>query len=168
MLHTIHTQCVGFVRTRPNRTTVLYNGADVDGVCGRLSWPTKFGIFLNRVGKVRELTRTSRSKFEMVWHRFSTVQFPSRQFVWKVRSVQFGAREPSDSVQFAQSSSFSSVHKLFRPCFELTWLARLGSGSVQSIESPTVWEEQRSISRSPPAEIPARRPGVCRLVAVEG
>ena len=44
--------------------------------------------------------------------------------------------------------------------------ARFGSGSGQSIESPVAWEEQRSGSRFPPAEIPARpqaTPGVCRL-----
>ena len=42
-----------------------------------------------RAGRVRELTRSSRSKFKMVWHQFSSVQFPSHQFVRKVRSVQF-------------------------------------------------------------------------------
>ena len=40
---------------------------------------------------------------------------------------------------------------------------QFSSGLVQSIEPPIVWEEQRNSSRSPPAEIPARRPGVCRL-----
>ena len=34
-----------------------------------------------RAGRVRELTRSSLSKFKMVWHQFSTVQFPSHQFV---------------------------------------------------------------------------------------
>ena len=78
--------------------------------------------------------------------------------------VQFSwARGTSDSVLFVQFSSFSSFHELFRPWLGLTWLARFVSGSVQSIEYPIVWEEQRSSSRSPPAEIPARRPGVCRL-----
>ena len=45
----------------------------------------------------------------------------------------------------------------------LTWLTLFGSGSAQSIESPIIWEKQRSSSRSRPAEIPAGRPGVCRL-----
>ena len=46
---------------------------------------------------------------------------------------------------------------------DLAGIARFGSGSVQSIESPVVWEEQRSSFRSLPAEIPARRPGVLSL-----
>ena len=112
---------------------------------------------------VRELTMSSRSKFKMVWHQFSTVQFPIHQFVGKVRSVQFGTRRPSTSVQFVHFRSFSSVHELFRPWLGLTWLARFGSTSVQSIESLIAWEKQRSSSRSPPAEIPVRRPGGCRL-----
>ena len=37
----------------------------------------------------------------MVWHQFSTVQFPSHQFVRKVPSVQFGTWGPSASVQFS-------------------------------------------------------------------
>ena len=55
----------------------------LEGVVGHLE------IMLNtKAGTVRELTRSSRSKFKMVWHQFSTVQFPSHQFVWKVRTVQ--------------------------------------------------------------------------------
>ena len=38
-------------------------------------------------GRVRELTTSSRSKFKMIWHQLSTVQFSSHQFVWKVHSV---------------------------------------------------------------------------------
>ena len=64
------------------------------------------------------------------------------------------------SVQLLQFSSFSSDHELFRPWLGLTWLARVGSGSIQSNESLVVWEEQFKI---PPAEIPDRRPGVCCL-----
>ena len=45
----------------------------------------------------------------MVWPQFSAVQFSSHQFVWKVRSVQFGEWWPSASVQFVQ---FSSVHSV--------------------------------------------------------
>ena len=44
-----------------------------------------------RAGRVRELTRSSRSKFKIVSYQFSTVQFPSLHFDWKARSVQFGA-----------------------------------------------------------------------------
>ena len=36
---------------------------------------------------------------------------------------------------------------------------------VGAIKSPVVWAEQRSSSRSHPAEIPARRSGVSRLGA---
>ena len=70
---------------------------------------------VTRAGRLRELVRSSRSKFKLVWRQFSTVQFPRHQFVWKVRSVQFGALGPSASVQFVK---FSSVHELFRPCGE--------------------------------------------------
>ena len=45
----------------------------------------------------------------------------------------------------------------------MTRQSRLHSGSVQSNKSSIVLEEQRSSSGSPPAEIPACRPGVCRL-----
>ena len=41
-----------------------------------------------RAGKICELTRSSHSKFTIVWHQFITVQLPSHQFVWKVRSVR--------------------------------------------------------------------------------
>ena len=79
------------------------------------------------------------------------------KFVWKVRSIQFGAWGPSPSIQFVQFSSCSSDYELFQPRPGLTWLVRFGSGSVQFIESPFVWEEQKSSSRSPSAEIPAQR-----------
>ena len=62
-----------------------------------------------RAGSFRELTRSSRSKFKMVWQQFSTVLFPSHQFLLKVRSVQFWAWGPSVSVQF------SSVQARFSP-----------------------------------------------------
>ena len=51
-------------------------------------------VVLIRTGRVRELTRSSRSKFKMVWHQFSTNHYPNHQFVWEVRSVQFGTRGP--------------------------------------------------------------------------
>ena len=60
-------------------------------------------------GRIRELSRPSRSKFKMIWHYFSTVRFPSYQFVRKLRSVQFGAWAPSASIQF------SSVQARFSP-----------------------------------------------------
>ena len=69
----------------------------------------------------------------MVWHQFSTVQFTSHQLVWKVHSVQFRAWGP------------------------------FSSGPIRSIEPSVVWEEQKKNSRSPTAEIPAYRSGVCRF-----
>ena len=95
------------------------------------------------------------------WFGISSVQFSSLVTSLESSSSSFRGFGSSAPVQFAEFSPFSSVHELFRPWLGLTWLARLGSGSVQSIESPIVWEEQRSGSRSPPAEIPARWPGVC-------
>ena len=59
-----------------------------------------------RAGRARELTRSSRSKFIMVWHQFSTVQLPSLQLAWKVRSVQF--------VQFTNSSGPGQGHSRSR------------------------------------------------------
>ena len=63
------------------------------------------------------------------------------------------------SVQFVQ---FSSVHELFRPWLELTWLAWFGSDSFHSMESPIVWKDQRDSSRLPLLEIPISQPNVCR------
>ena len=50
-----------------------------------------------RAGRGRKLTMSSCLKFKIAWHQFSTAQFPRHQFVWKVRSVQFGARGPRAS-----------------------------------------------------------------------
>ena len=97
---------------------------------GRRLW------FRSKFGRIRKLTGSSRSKFKMVSNQFSAFQFPSPQFVWNVRSVQFGAQVQNTSVQF---SSFSSDHGLFRPWLGQTWLARFGPGSIQSIGSPIVW-----------------------------
>ena len=38
-------------------------------------------LIIIRAGRVRELMTSSRSKFKMAWHQFSTVQFTSDQFV---------------------------------------------------------------------------------------
>ena len=45
----------------------------------------------------------------------------------------------------------------------MTLPAGFGSGSVQSIESPIVWEEQRSSSRPLQWKSQPAGPGVCRL-----
>ena len=96
---------------------------------------------LGRVRRVCELLQCLLcSKFKMVSHQLSTVQFPSHQFVWKVHLVQFGA--------WGQVSPFSPVHFTDSSSPGLDWLARFSSGFVQSIEFPMVWEERRSSSRS--------------------
>ena len=58
----------------------------------------------------------AQGELKIVLEKFSSVQFTCLIGSAKVRSVQFGARGPSASVQFVQVSSFSSVHELFRPC----------------------------------------------------
>ena len=58
-----------------------------------------------RAWRVREFTWSSCSKFKLVWHQFSTGQF-RHQFIWKVRSVQFGTWSKClRSGQFIQFSS---------------------------------------------------------------
>ena len=57
-----------------------------------------------RAGRVRELAGSARSELKLVWYQFSTVQFPRHQFVWKIRSAQFGAPGQSVSVRFVQFS----------------------------------------------------------------
>ena len=69
-----------------------------------------------RAGSVRELLRSSSSKFMRLWLQFSIVQFPSSNLLWKVRSVQFNKVPLISKVQFVQfkihsvqsSSTFSS------------------------------------------------------------
>ena len=55
------------------------------------------------------------------------------------------------------------ISKTLPALAQIDRLAQFGSNPVQSIESPIVWEEQRSSSRSSPVEIPARRSNVCGL-----
>ena len=43
-----------------------------------------------RAGRVCELTKSSRSKFEVVWRQFNADQFLGHQLFWKARSVQLG------------------------------------------------------------------------------
>ena len=70
-----------------------------------------------RAGSVRELLRSSSSKFIRLWLQFSLVQFPSSNLLWKVRSVQLNKVPLISKVQFVQfkvqsvqfSSTFSSV-----------------------------------------------------------
>ena len=74
-----------------------------------------------------------------------------------ISSEQFSTLVASLLGEFVQ---FSSGHgELVLPFSAV----QVSSRSVQSIESPIVWEEQRNSSRPPPEEIPARRSGVCRL-----
>ena len=85
------------------------------------------------VARAGEIVRSYRSKFKLVSHQFSTVQFPRHQFVWKVRSVQFAAPGPSASVQFIQFSSrtlpalilrlvFTIAVRAFRSTEKFWWL----------------------------------------------
>ena len=90
-----------------------------------------------RAGRVRELTKSSRSKFKIVWHQFSTVLVTGLSG----KFVQFRLGHGDQRLRSVQFSS----------------------GSVRSIEPLLVLGGERNSSRSPPAEIPARRPGVCRL-----
>ena len=74
----------------------------------------------------------------MIWHHFSTVQFPSH----------------------CLESSFSSIRGMGTKCL---CSVQFNSGFVQAIEPPIVWEEKRNSASSPPSEItaPPPRPGVC-------
>ena len=85
-----------------------------------------------RAGRVRELARSSHSKVKLVWHQFSIVQFPRHQFVWKARSVQFGATGPSASVQLVQFSS-QTLPALTR--IDLTDSAPLRLGSDHQVSN---------------------------------
>ena len=93
----------------------------------------------------------------MAWHQFSIVQFPSHQFVWKVPSVQSGARKPSASVPFVQ---FSSRTLPVSTRIDLAGSIRPRLGSVHRVFSCL---GGAVVCRSPPAKILALRPGVCRL-----
>ena len=102
------------------------------------------------------------------YHAFSSVQFSSLVTSLSVKFVQSGSEHGDQVPSFSSLSSVHSVH--------FTNYSGLGSdwpdwlGSAQSRFSPTghqfptsFWEEQMSSSRPPPAEIPARCPGVCSL-----
>ena len=128
-----------------------------------------------RAGRVRELARSSRSKFTLVWHQFSTVQFPRHQFVWKVLSTQFGSPGPSASVQSVQ---FSSVHSVQSTNFsgpDSDWPGWLGSAQARfSPSSLQLLERGRGVVLNPlqrksqPAgpEFVAWVEGWCALLAV--
>ena len=94
---------------------------------------TIFEFVDNRAGGVLELTKSSRSKFKIVCNQFSTVQFLSHQFVFKVRSVQFGTGGTSASVQFLQFSSVSALPAVTR--IDLAGSVRLSLGSVHRASS---------------------------------
>ena len=101
-----------------------------------------------RAGRVRELAKSSRSTFKMVWRQFS--KFISLLTSLSAKFVQFSSGHGAKclrsvrSVQLLQSSS----RTLPALSLGLTWIAWFASGSVPSIESQIVWEEQRSSSRS--------------------
>ena len=64
-----------------------------------------------------------RSKFKLVWHQFSTVQFPRHHFVWKVHSVQFGALGQSASIQFVQFTNSSGPGLQVASFYDLSLLS---------------------------------------------
>ena len=108
--------------------------------------------------RVRELTRPS-SKFRIVLHQFSTVQFPSHQLVWE--SSFSSVRDTR--AKCLCSVPVHSVHITSSAALARTYLA----GSVRlRLDSDRVFscsEEQRRSYRSHSAEIPARRDAVCRM-----
>ena len=119
-----------------------------------------------RTGRVRELTKSSRSKFKMVWHQVSTVQLPSNQIVWKVCSVQFGAWEPSASAQFVQFIS-RTLPALAR--IDLAGSVRLRLCSVLRVPNCLGGVEEQfwvpsSGNPSPPARVCRLGGGMVRLV----
>ena len=109
-----------------------------------------------KAGRVRELKRSSRSEFKMVSHQFNTVQFPSNQFVWKVRSVQLGTRGPKclRSVQFIQ---FRSQTLPALALIDPTRSVRFSLGSVHRIPNCLgAAEEQFYVPSSGNPSPPAR------------
>ena len=63
------------------------------------------------------LARSSHSKFKLVWHQFSTVQFPSISLSGKFVQSSLGQQG-----QVPHFSSFSTVYELFLPWFtRFTW-----------------------------------------------
>ena len=89
-----------------------------------------------RAGRVRELTKSSRSKFKIVWRQFNADQFLGHQLVWKVRSVQLGTGNKClcsvRSVQFIQFIS-RTLPALAR--IDLAGSVRFRLGSVHRISN---------------------------------
>ena len=119
-----------------------------DGYCGGenlrgIDTPViKSAGFVARSGGVHEHTRSSRFKFNVIWHQFSTSQFPRHQFgkFVQVSSGNWGQVPPFCSVHSVHSRILSTLVRMTR-------LARSGPSSVQFVEFQIVWEEQRSSSR---------------------
>ena len=66
-------------------------------------------MIITRTGRVRELTRSSRSKFKMIRYQFSAAQVSSFNIFWKVCNVQFSSGYEDQVPPF---SSFSLVHSV--------------------------------------------------------
>ena len=98
--------------------------------------------------RLHELQRYSHSKFKLVWHQFSIVQFPRHHFG---KFVHFSSGHWGQYLHSVQFSSFHSVHKLFQPQLGFTWLtfkifslkAQTSLASVQYssvLWAPVVWK----------------------------
>ena len=85
-------------------------------------------VVVGKARRVRELAGSCRSKFKLARHPFSIVQFPKHQFVWKVRSVEFGTPGPSTSVQ---CSSVQFIIPLSSPT--LRALTRIDLADLQGL-----------------------------------
>ena len=106
------------------------------GSAGPLEGPQWDPQSPGRAGRVRELTKSSRSKFKIVWRQFNADQFIGHQLVWKVRSVQLGTGNKClcsvRSVQFIQFIS-RTLPALAR--IDLAGSVRFRLGSVHRISN---------------------------------
>ena len=98
------------------------------------------------------------------WLGISSVQLSSLVTNLPETFVQFSAGHGTECLRSVRSAQFIQfISQTLPPLvpIDLAGSVRLRLGSVH--RDRLVWEEHRSSSRSPPAEIPARRPGVCCL-----
>ena len=98
----------------------------------------------SRAGRVRELARSSRSKFKLVWHQFSSlgpslsgkfVRFSSRHRRQvppfnSFSSVQFTSSSGNDAIAFSQHDDSSLLPSGFtyfsnHHCLDSSWIKRL-------------------------------------------
>ena len=131
--------CSIFVKTRPgtikrsfrieNRSSSLADSR------GETPPPPSAGRVRDKVGRVCELTKSSRPKFNMVWRQFSTVQFPIHHLSGKF--VQFSSGYGGQVPPFSSFSSvqFSSQTFPVLTQIDLTGLVRLSISSVHRVSN---------------------------------